>query len=39
MENVIAWEIAQAFLDKFGGDSLEEIRANYDHYLEQVRQY
>jgi chorismate synthase len=39
MENVIAWEIAQAFLEKFGGDSLEEIRANYNNYLEQVRQY
>jgi len=39
MENVVAWEIARAFMEKFGGDSIEEIRANYNHYLEQVRQY
>ena len=28
--------IATAFLEKFGGDSLDEIRRNYDGYLEQV---
>jgi chorismate synthase len=39
MENVIAWEIANAFMEKFGGDSLEEIRANYDNYLAQVGRY
>ena len=39
MENVIAWEIARAFLEKFGGDSLEEVRRNYESYLEQVRNY
>lgn len=39
MENVVAWEVAQAFLEKFGGDSLEEIRANYDNYLAQVKGY
>jgi chorismate synthase len=39
MENVIAWEVANAFLDKFGGDSLEEIRRNYEGYLQQVRDY
>jgi chorismate synthase len=39
MENIIAWEVANAFLDKFGGDSLEEIRNNYDSYLEQVKGY
>ena len=33
MENVIAFEIARAFLEKFGGDSLREIKANYDNYL------
>jgi chorismate synthase len=33
MENVIAFEIARAFLEKFGGDSLKEIKANYDNYL------
>ncbi|MFC0214852.1 chorismate synthase [Paenibacillus chartarius] len=39
MENVIAWEVANAFLDKFGGDSLEEIRRNYEGYLQQVKEY
>jgi chorismate synthase len=39
MENIVAWEVANAFLDKFGGDSLEEIRSNYNSYLEQVRSY
>ena len=31
-EAVVAIEIADAFLDKFGGDSLAEIRRNYDSY-------
>lgn len=39
MENVIAWEVARAFMEKFGGDSMEEIRANYDNYLAQVERY
>lgn len=39
MENVIAWEIAQAFMEKFGGDSLEEIRNNLEQYRKQVEGY
>ncbi|MGU3470300.1 chorismate synthase [Paenibacillus sp. D51F] len=39
MEHVVAWEVARAFLEKFGGDSMEEIRANYDAYLSQVGEY
>lgn len=39
MESVVAWEVACAFLDKFGGDSLEEIRANYESYKAQVERY
>jgi chorismate synthase len=39
MENIVAWEVANAFLDKFGGDSLEEIRSNYNSYLEQIKNY
>lgn len=35
-EAVVAFEIAAAFLDKFGGDSLLEIRRNYEGYLEQL---
>ncbi len=37
MESVIAFEIARAFLEKFGGDSLTEIRANYDNFLATAR--
>lgn len=39
MEHVVAWEVANAFLEKFGGDSMEEIRANYNNYLKQLEQY
>lgn len=39
MEHVIIWEVAKAFLEKFGGDSMEEIQANYNHYHEQVCKY
>jgi len=39
MEHVVAWEVATAFLEKFGGDSIEEIQANLDNYLSQVEAY
>lgn len=39
MENVVAWEVAVAFMEKFGGDSIEEIRANYQNYLAQMERY
>lgn len=39
LESVVAWEIAKAFLDKFGGDSMEELKANYEHYLSQLERY
>ncbi len=32
-KNVIAIELTAAFLEKFGGDSLEEVKKNYAHYL------
>ena len=38
-ESVVAFEVAKAFLEKFGGDSLREIRRNYEHYLEQIKNY
>jgi chorismate synthase len=37
MENVVAFEIARAFLEKFGGDSIVELRANYQGYMELAR--
>ncbi|RQW88643.1 MAG: chorismate synthase [Geobacter sp.] len=36
-EAVVAIELANAFLEKFGGDSMEEIRRNYDAYLEYLK--
>lgn len=38
-EAMVALTIATAFLEKFGGDSLGEVRRNYDGYLHQVRSY
>jgi chorismate synthase len=37
MENVVAFEIARAMVEKFGGDSLAEMRQNYDNYLNAAR--
>jgi chorismate synthase len=38
-ESVVAFEIANAFLEKFGGDSFPELARNFNGYLEQVRNY
>ncbi|HEX8916349.1 MAG TPA: chorismate synthase [Humisphaera sp.] len=37
MENVVAFEVARALLEKFGGDSLAETRQNYEAYLTAAR--
>ncbi|OME96617.1 MULTISPECIES: chorismate synthase [Paenibacillus] len=39
MEHVVTWEVAKSFLEKFGGDSMEEIHANYQNYLKQLENY
>lgn len=39
MENVVAFALAEAFLEKFGGDSLKEIHRNYESFLRQVSEY
>jgi chorismate synthase len=31
-EAMLAITLAEAWLEKFGGDSLAETRANYDHF-------
>ncbi|HWB98301.1 MAG TPA: chorismate synthase, partial [Bryobacteraceae bacterium] len=38
-EAMVALVLAQAFLEKFGGDSLLETRRNYEGYLEQVKNF
>ena len=35
-EAIVAFEIADAFLEKFGGDSLHETSRNYKGYLKQL---
>jgi len=36
-EAMVAFVLAQAFLQKFGGDSLVETRRNYEGYIEQLK--
>ncbi|HEV8341167.1 MAG TPA: chorismate synthase [Candidatus Binatia bacterium] len=38
-EAVVAFEIAAAFFEKFGGDSLREITRNYEGYLAQIKDF
>ena len=38
-EAVVAYEMAAALVEKFGGDTLEELRRNYDAYQEYVRRF
>jgi len=37
VENVVAFEVAAALVDKFGGDSIEEMQARYRLYHELAR--
>ncbi|MBS0208123.1 MAG: chorismate synthase [Planctomycetes bacterium] len=37
LENVVAFEIAAALIDKFGGDSLVEMKARYQLFLDMAR--
>jgi len=38
-EAMLAIELCRAFLEKFGGDSLAEIRRNYDSYQEYLKSW
>jgi len=38
-EAMVAVILAATALDKFGGDSIQEMRRNYTGYLDQVKQY
>jgi len=38
VENVVAFEVARALVDKFGGDSLVEMQARWKAYFELARQ-
>ena len=36
-ESMLAWSLAKYFLVKFGGDSLEEIKDNYNSYTKKLQ--
>jgi chorismate synthase len=38
-ESMVALAVARLALEKFGGDSLKELKRNYDGYVEQIRNY
>ena len=38
-EAMVALTIADAFLEKFGGDSMKEMQRNYDSYIRYIRQF
>ncbi len=38
-EAMLAIVLAQAFLEKFGGDSLAETKRNFEGYIEQVKKF
>ncbi len=38
-EGVCAFEIANAFLEKFGSDSLAEIKKNYQNYMKMIEKF
>jgi chorismate synthase len=38
-EAMVALVIADAFLEKFGGDSIAETKRNYDSYLEDIKKF
>jgi chorismate synthase len=38
-EAIMAFVLAQAFLEKFGGDSITEIRRNFDSYVRYLKEY
>ncbi len=38
-EAMVALTIADAFLEKFGGDSITETKHNYDSYIEQIKKF
>jgi len=37
-EHVVALEVARSMREKFGGDALSDMKANYEHYLSALRE-
>jgi chorismate synthase len=38
-ESVVCWTLADALVEKFGGDSLEEMKKNYASYHEHIAEF
>ena len=38
-EAMVALTITEAFLEKFGGDSMKEIQKNYDSYVRHIKEF
>ena len=38
-EAMVALTVARLVLEKFGGDSLREVRRNFNGYCEQIRAF
>lgn len=39
VESAVAFEIANSFIEKFGGDCLEDIKASYASYIERINKF
>ncbi|MEE0945033.1 MAG: chorismate synthase [Clostridia bacterium] len=39
VESAVAFEITNAFLEKFGGDCIEDIKASYESYIERINKF
>ncbi len=37
-ENTVAFVLAEALIEKFGGDSIQEMRRNYDSYIKRMQE-
>ncbi|MEM7754273.1 MAG: hypothetical protein AAF297_01405 [Planctomycetota bacterium] len=37
MENAVAFEVARCFVDKFGGDSVTEMSANFGKFMDYAK--
>lgn len=38
-ENVVAWSLAEAFMEKFGADSFADVRKRYHDYIESIKEF
>lgn len=34
-----AFVFTQAFLEKFGGDSISEVKRNFENYVKEIRKF